>query len=73
MTSPRDAISLLLRPLIGLVEVVADPVELVSEAVEGSLGVSEKQLEEVFLVEDRLVVLNGGTNLLLENPYDFFS
>ena len=41
-TSPRDAVSLLLRPLIGLVEVVADPVELVSEAVEGALGVSEK-------------------------------
>ena len=38
--SPRDAVSLLLRPLIGLVEVVADPVELVGEAVEGVLGVS---------------------------------
>ena len=39
-TSPQDTISLLLRPLIGLVEVIADPVELVSEVVEGSLGVS---------------------------------
>ena len=26
MASPRDAVSLLLRPLIGLVEVVADPI-----------------------------------------------
>ena len=61
-----------LRPLIGLVEVVTDPVELVSEAVEGALGVSKKRLEEVLLVEDRLVALNGGANLLLENTDDFF-
>ena len=59
---------LLLRPLIGLVEVVADPVELVSKAVEGVLGVSKKRL-----VEDRLVALDGGANLLLENPDNFFS
>ena len=72
MASPRDAVSLLLRPLIGLVEVVTDPVELVSEAVEGALGVSEKRLEEVLLVEDRLVALDSGANLLLENTDDFF-
>ena len=71
-TSPQDAILLLLRPLIGLVEVVTDPVELVSEAVECALGVSEERLEEVLLVEDRLVALNGGANLLLENTDDFF-
>ena len=64
-TSPRDAILLLLRPLIGLVKVVADPIELVSEAVEGALGVSEERLEEVLLVKDRLVALDGGANLLL--------
>ena len=63
---------LLLRPLIGLVEVVADPVELVSKAVEGLLGVSEKRLEEVLLVKDCLIALNGGANLFLKNPYNFF-
>ena len=42
MTSPRDAVVLLLRPVVGLVEVVTDPVELVCEAMEGALGVSEE-------------------------------
>ena len=41
--------------------------------MEGALAVSEERFEEVLLVEDSLVVLNGGANLLLENPYDFFS
>ena len=40
--------------------------------MEGALGVSKKRLEEVLLVEDRLVALNGGANLLLENTDDFF-
>ena len=40
--------------------------------MERALGVSKKQLEKVFLVEDCLVVLDGGADLLLENPYDFF-
>ena len=62
-TSPRYAVALLLRPVVGLVEVVADPVELVSEAVECALGVSEERLEEVLLVEDGLVALDGGADL----------
>ena len=41
--------------------------------MEGALGVSEKRLEEVLLVEDRLVALDSGANLLLENTDDFFS
>ena len=36
------------------------------------MGVSEQRLEEVLLVEDGLVALDGGDDLLLENPYDFF-
>ena len=46
---------------------------LVCKAMEGALGVSEERFEEVLFVKDSLVALNGGTNLLLENPYDFFS
>ena len=46
---------------------------MVSEAVEGSLGVSEERLKEVLLVEDHLIVLDGGTDFLLEDPDDFFS
>ena len=71
--SPRDAVLLLLRPLIGHVEVVADPIKLVGEAVECALGVSEKRFEEILLVEDRLIALNGGADFLLEGPNDFFS
>ena len=41
--------------------------------MEGALGVSEKQFEEILLVEDHLIVLDGGANLLLENTDDFFS
>ena len=40
--------------------------------MEGALGVSEQGLEEVLLVEDGLVALDGGADLLLENPDDFF-
>ena len=64
---------LLLRPVVGFVKVITDPVELVCEAMEGVLGVSEERFEEVLLVEDSLVALDGGANLLLENPYGFFS
>ena len=53
-------------------QVVADPVELVSEVVECTLGVSEKRLKEVFLIGDHLVALDGGANFLFENPDDFF-
>lgn len=40
--------------------------------MEGALGVSEQRLEEVLLVEDGLVALDGGDDLLLEDPDDFF-
>ena len=63
--------STLLRPGIGLVEVVADPIELVSEAVERLLPLAVKLLKEVLLVEDRLVVLDGCVNLLLKDADDF--
>ena len=72
MTGPRNAVTLLLRPVVGFVEVITDPVELVSEAVEGALGVSKKQLKEILLVKDGLIVLDGGANLLLKDPDDFF-
>ena len=41
--------------------------------MERALGVSEKRLEEVLLVEDCLIALDGGTDFLLEDPDDFFS
>ena len=63
--------STLLRPGIGLVEIVANPIELVSEAVERLLPLAVELLEEVLLVEDRLVALDGRANLLLENADDF--
>ena len=63
--------STLLRPGIGLVEVVADPIELVSEAVERLLPLAVELLEEVLLIEDRLVALDGRANLLLEDADDF--
>ena len=63
--------STLLRPGIGLVEVVTDPIELVSEAVERLLPLAVELLEEVLLVEDRLVALDGRANLLLEDADDF--
>ena len=63
--------STLLRPGIGLVEVVTDPIELVSEAVERLLPLAVELLEEMLLVEDRLIALNGCANLLLEDADDF--
>ena len=63
--------STLLRPGIGLVEVVANPIELVSEAMERLLPLAVELLEEVLLVEDRLVALDGRANLLLEDADDF--
>ena len=63
--------STLLRPGIGLVEVVANPIELVSEAVERLLPLAVELLEEVLLVEDRLVALDSCVNLLLEYADDF--
>ena len=62
---------MLLRPGIGLVEVVANPIELVSEAVERLLPLAVELLEEVLLVEDCLVALDGCANLLLEDADDF--
>ena len=63
--------STLLGPGIGLVEVVADPIELVSEAVERLLPLAVKLLEKVLLVEDSLVALDSRADLLLENADDF--
>ena len=65
--------STLLRPGIGLVEIVADPIELVGEAMEQLLPLAVELLEEVLLVEDRLVALDGRANLLLEDADDFGS
>ena len=63
--------STLLRPGVGLVEVVANPIELVSEAVERLLPLAVKLLEEVLLVKDCLVALDGCANLLLKDADDF--
>ena len=41
--------------------------------MESALGVSEKRFEEILLVEDRLIALDGGADFLLEDPNDFFS
>ena len=39
--------------------------------MEGLLPLAVELLEEVFLVEDRLVALDGRANLLLEDADDF--
>ena len=63
--------STLLRPGVGLVEVVANPIELVSEAVERLLPLAVELLEKMLLVEDSLVALDCRANLLLEDADDF--
>ena len=63
--------STLLRPGIGLVKVVANPIELVSEAVERLLPLAVELLEKVLLVEDSLVALDSRADLLLKNADDF--
>ena len=65
--------STLLRPGIGLVEVVANPIELVSEAVERLLPLAVELLEKMLLVEDSLVAFDCRANLLLEDADDFGS
>ena len=72
MTRPRDLLATLLRPGIGLVEVFADPVELVGEAMKGALVLRVELLEQVLLVEYSLEALDGGADFLVENPDDFF-
>ena len=71
-TSPRDLVALLLRPSVGFVEVLADPVELVSETMKGALVLRVESLEQVLLVENCLEVLDGGAYFLVENPDNFF-
>ena len=71
-TSPRYLVALLLRPGVGLVEVLADPIELVSEPMKGLLMVLLDLLEKMFLVEDRLKALDCCANLLVEDPDNFF-
>ena len=63
--------STLLRPGIGLVKVVADPIELVSEAMERLLPLAVKLLEKMLLVEDSLVALDCRANLLFKDADDF--
>ena len=63
--------STLLRPGIGLVEVVANPIELVSEAVERLLPLAVELLEKMLLVEDSLVALDGCANLLFKDANNF--
>ena len=70
-TSPRNLFSTLLRPGIGLVEVVANPIELVSEVVERLLPLAVELLEKMLLVKDCLVALDGRANLFLEDADDF--
>ena len=71
-TSPRDLVALLLRPGVGLVEVLADPIELVSKPMKGLLMVLFDLLEKMLLVEDRLKALDSCANLLVEDPDNFF-
>ena len=71
-TSPRYLIALLLRPGVGLVEVLTDPIELVSEPMKGLLMVLFDLLEKMLLVEDRLKALDCCTNLLVEDSDNFF-
>ena len=63
---------MLLRPGIGLVEVLADPVELVGETMKGALMLRVEPLEQVLFVEDSLEALDGGAYFLVENPDNFF-
>ena len=71
-TSPRYLVALLLRPGVGLVEVLADPVELVSKPMKGLLMVLVDLLEQVLLVKDHLKALDSGANLLVADPDNFF-
>ena len=71
-TSPRDFVALLLRPGVGLVEVLADPIELVSEPMKGLLMVLLDLLKKVLLVKDCLKALDSCANLLVEDPDNFF-
>ena len=71
-TSPRYLVTLLLRPGVGLVEVLADPIELVSKPMKGLLMVLFDLLEKMLLVEDRLKALDSCANLLVEDPDNFF-
>ena len=71
-TSPRYLLVTLFRPGVGLVEVFADPIELVGEAMKGALVLRVESLEQVLLVEDCLEALDGGAYLLVKNPDDFF-
>ena len=71
-TSPRYLVPLLLRPGVGLVEVLADPIELVSKPMKGLLVVLLDLLEKMLLVEDRLKALDSCANLLVEDPDNLF-
>ena len=71
-TSPQDLVALLLRPSVGLVEVLADPIELVSKPMKGLLVVLFDLLEKMFLVKDRLKALDSCANLLVEDSDNFF-
>ena len=71
-TSPRYLVTLLLRPGVGLVEVLADPIELVSKPMKGLLMVLFDLLEKMLLVEDRLKALDSCADLLVEDPDNFF-
>ena len=73
MTSPRYLFLTLLRPGISLVKIVADPIELVGEAVERLLPLAVELLEKMLLVEDSLVVFDCRANFLLEDADDFGS
>ena len=64
---------MLLRPGVSLVEVVTDPVELVSKTMKGALVLRVKLLKQVLLVEDSLEVLDCSADLLVEDPNNFFS
>ena len=72
MARPQDLLATLLRPGVGLVEVLADPIELVGESMKGALVLRVEFLEQVFLVENSLKALDGGADFLVENPDDFF-
>ena len=71
-TSPRNLIALLLGPGVGFVEVLADPIELISKPMKGLLMVLLDLLKKMLLVEDRLKALDSCTNLLVEDPNNFF-
>ena len=71
-TSPRNLIALPLGPGVGFVEVLADPIELISKPMKGLLMVLFDLLEKMFLVKDRLKALYCCANLLVEDPDNFF-